>query len=184
VTNIRAANLQDSQAIAEVHVTAWRETYRGLVPETVLKNLSVSERAEKWRQAILGRPANPFYHPIFVEVQDGEIVGFADGGHCRSAALGQEMEIYAIYLFERVKHRGIGSALLRALIGDFVPQGALSAGLWVLRDNHPARSFYESFGAQRAAERVEHRQGYDLEEVGYFWSDLSFVLQIRAQSGR
>ena len=157
-------------------MTAWRESYRGLVPETVLNNLSVLERAEKWRQAIQRTSPTSVYHAIFVAEQDGEIVGFADGGPCRSAALGQEMEIYAIYLFERVKRRGIGSALLRTLIDDFVSQSALSAGLWVLRDNHPARSFYESFGAQRAAERVERRPGYDLEEVGYIWPDLSSIL--------
>jgi L-amino acid N-acyltransferase YncA len=176
VTNIRAAQLEDSRAIAEIHVTAWRESYRDLVPETVLNNLSVSERTDKWRQAIQKMSSNLAYHPIFVAERNGEIVGFADGGPCRSVSLGQEMEIYAIYLLARAKRRGFGSALLRTLAMDFVSKGALSAGVWVLRDNHTARSFYERFGAQCAADRVERRPECDLIEVGYIWSDLRPII--------
>ena len=36
MTNIREAQLEDSEAIAEAHVTAWRESYRDLIPETRL----------------------------------------------------------------------------------------------------------------------------------------------------
>jgi len=51
-------------------------------------------------------------------------------------------------LLDRAKRQGIGSALLRVLMRDFLAAGANSASVWMLRDNWPARSFYERRGVQ------------------------------------
>jgi ribosomal protein S18 acetylase RimI-like enzyme len=176
VTNFRVANLQDAGAMAEVQVTACRESYRDLLPETMLSNLSVLERTEILQEGIQSASTNSTYLAIFVAEQEGEIVGFAGGGPCRFASLGQEMEIYAIYLLARSKRRGIGGTLLRALAADFLRQGASSAGLWVLPGNRAARSFFERFGAQCAPEKEEHRLGSDMIEIGYVWPNLSSVI--------
>jgi hypothetical protein len=45
---IRPATLADAAAIAKVHVEAWRETYRGLVPDSVLAGLSVERGVRAW----------------------------------------------------------------------------------------------------------------------------------------
>ena len=37
---VRPATLEDSSSIGEVHVTAWKETYRGMVPDSMLAALS------------------------------------------------------------------------------------------------------------------------------------------------
>jgi len=44
---IRGATLGDAAAIAGVHIVSWRETYLGLIPETMLRDLSVSVRTER-----------------------------------------------------------------------------------------------------------------------------------------
>jgi hypothetical protein len=44
--------------------------------------------------------------------------------------------------------------------------------VWVLRDNESARRFYESFGAEAVAERVERLADYDVVVIGYAWRDL------------
>jgi ribosomal protein S18 acetylase RimI-like enzyme len=168
---IRVANIEDAEAIAAVHVTGWRESYSGLVPQPVLDGLSIPDRAAKWRQAI-HETQNKAGQSIFVAEKQGEIVGFVDGGKCRSDLFGREMEVYAIYLLQRIQRVGRGTALLNALFSDFISQAAYSAGVWVLRDNHPARRFYEKRGAQYAADRVEQRPGYALIEVGYGWADI------------
>jgi hypothetical protein len=50
---IRLANRADAPALAGVHVAAWRESYRDLIPESVLATLSTDDRLSTWR-AILG----------------------------------------------------------------------------------------------------------------------------------
>ena len=50
VPTIREAARQDCDAIGEVHVAAWRETYAGLLPEAMLAGLSPGRRADMWRR--------------------------------------------------------------------------------------------------------------------------------------
>ena len=45
---IRAATPKDARPVAEVHVTSWRHTYRGLVPDDYLDRLSVDDRESMW----------------------------------------------------------------------------------------------------------------------------------------
>ncbi|MGE5538541.1 MAG: N-acetyltransferase family protein [Gemmatimonas sp.] len=171
-TTIRPATPDDADGMAEVSVAAWRETYGGLLPQPTLDGMSVPDRAAWWRQRLSsGSPDRPRPR-AWVAERGGRIVGFVDGGPARAAELGQEMEVYAIYLLDSVKRQGLGRRLLRAIFRDFVAHGATSAGLWVLRDNHGARRFYEACGAVPTTERTESRPGYALTEVGYAWRDL------------
>jgi len=45
---IRSATASDAPAIGHVHVESWRSTYRGLMPDAVLVNLSAEQRATFW----------------------------------------------------------------------------------------------------------------------------------------
>jgi hypothetical protein len=49
--------------------------------------------------------------------------------------------------------------LLGTIVRDFLAHGKTSAGLSVIRDNAVARRFYEKFGAQLTADKVEQRPG-------------------------
>jgi L-amino acid N-acyltransferase YncA len=150
-------------------VTAWHESFRDLLPAIAFEAITIPIRMERWRERLEQSPSLP----IYVAERDNEIVGFADGGPARpNEALGQEMQIYAVYLVSRAKRQGIGTRLLQRVVHDFLAQGRSSACVWTLRDASPARHFYESLGAQLAAEKIEHRPAYDREIVGYVWPDL------------
>jgi GNAT superfamily N-acetyltransferase len=171
MTTIRLASIDDAAALAEVHVAAWRESYGALLPKAMLARLSSPIRAERWRR-MLSDPARP---RVYLAEQEGWIVGFVDGGRCRDRALAQDMEIYELYLLDAVKRQGIGGRLLKAVVHDFLAEGAVSAGVWALGDNHSARAFYERFGAEPVAEKVERLGDFDVHEVGYAWRDLRRV---------
>ena len=49
---IRKATEEDAEAIAFVHVTAWQETYKGMMPAAILDHLSVNERSDCWRRIL------------------------------------------------------------------------------------------------------------------------------------
>ena len=49
---IRTARIEDSPGIARVHVDSWRTTYRGIVPQDVLENLSYQQRQEIWQERL------------------------------------------------------------------------------------------------------------------------------------
>ena len=168
--SIRKATLADVDGIACVHVQAWRESYRDLMPQAVLDGLSVERRAAQWR-GTLGDPNSPVC--VYVAVQDGAICGFGSGGKTRWTGLATDGEISALYLLDAIKRRGVGRRLFRALIRRLAAQGLRSAGLWVLTGNAPARGFYEALGGRAGETRTERRGELVLDEIAYLWDDLS-----------
>ena len=79
---LRPAHRGDAPRLARAHVQAWRETYRGLMPDAVLDRQTVEGRAAMWRQALdPDRPDDGRFTLLLEEA--GEVVGFASGGPAR-----------------------------------------------------------------------------------------------------
>jgi hypothetical protein len=77
---VREANIRDVGAIARVHVNTWRTTYRGIIPEDYLANLSYEKPEKSWVQIL--KNGDWF---IYVAIDEsGEIIGFACGGKERT----------------------------------------------------------------------------------------------------
>lgn len=176
---IRRARASDAPAIATVHVAAWHETYRGQIPESMLRALSVHDRTERWRR-ILTMPDPAMETAAFVALCDGRtVVGFGSCGRQRTPAHladGLEGEISALYVLQAHHRRGLGRQLMAEMARDLTARGLRGAGLWVLRDNLPARRFYETLGARVVGQRIESRApGHDLHEVAYGWHDLRIL---------
>ena len=112
---IRAATTADAPALARVHVTAWRETYAGIVPDAQLAKLSIERRAAMWTR-ILNDPSN--VTAVLVVERDGEVIGFGACGSQRTATLeekGYDGEVSAIYVLRSFQKQGVGAALMRSM---------------------------------------------------------------------
>jgi ribosomal protein S18 acetylase RimI-like enzyme len=165
--NIRPATLDDVDEIARVHVQAWRETYRGLVPDRMLEELSVADRATLWR-SVIADPANAAAL-LVLEDGNGALVGFGSAGRAPNRDLQTDGEITAIYLLDAVKRRGFGRVLFTRLLAELTNKGFPSAGLWVLASNAPACRFYEAMGGSAGFRRSEEHDGAALTEIAYSW---------------
>jgi ribosomal protein S18 acetylase RimI-like enzyme len=174
---VRVAGPKDAAAIAAVHVASWRETYSDLLPQSMLDALSVAERTGRWER-ILNDMTDTLDASAFVAEWVGEAVGFASGCNQRDETLGMQGftgEISAIYVLKRAQRQGAGGRLLRAVALSLCDQGHKAASLWVLRDNQPARRFYERLGAVVEGEK-EDRDSATLVELAYGWRDLSVLV--------
>ena len=166
---IRPATLDDVEGIAKVHVDAWRSTYRGIMPDAFLDSLSYERRAEQRRTAMLERAGKEWSH--VAEDDDGRIIGFALGGRERDGTPGFDGELYAIYLLDEYRGRGIGRELTLTIARDLAANGMLSLLVWVLADN-PSKRFYERLGAVEVTRKMMVIGGVELEEIGYGWKEL------------
>jgi GNAT superfamily N-acetyltransferase len=166
---IRAALPADAPAIARVHVQAWLETYRGLVPDAMLDALSVDRNAGMW-EAALGHEQHGV---VQVAETEAGIVGFGSAGEARDARLGTSGEVSSIYLLDHSKRRGIGRTLFGSLLRALAERGHTSVGLWVLVGNAPTRRFYEALGGRIGPARVRQNDHGDLNEIAYVWDDLA-----------
>src|SRR4051812_25159541 len=163
---IREAQPADAPGIARVVVDSWRSTYRGLMPDDVLDNLSYERRTQLWAEAL----ADPENSIFVAETPTGEIVGVASGGPDRPDALGYAGELYAIYLLAAYQGQGLGRRLTAAVAQRLAERGLTSMLVWVLASN-PARRFYESLGGTPLPEREMSLGGVSLTLAGYGWRD-------------
>lgn len=160
---IRWATVEDAGAIAQVHVSAWRAAYRGIVPAARLAALDV----ERIRLRTLGRLGSG--ERILVAVAGGEVIGFASlgAGRDEDSVPGRTGEVYALYLAPEHWHRGIGARLLQRALEELAALGYGEAVLWVLAANAPARRFYEAMGFTLDGTAKGIEIGTPLEEIRY-----------------
>jgi ribosomal protein S18 acetylase RimI-like enzyme len=179
---IRVASLADAGDIAAMHVASWHETYAGMLPDEMLASLSIDSRAAMWAK-IMGEPATSNSTVVYVAELDNRIVGFGSCCAQRTETLREayDGEIGAIYVLKVFQRYAIGTRLLFAMASDLSQRGFGAASLWVLRDNAPARRFYERYGAQVIAEREDVRKEVVLVEVAYGWIRLAELARVTAR---
>ena len=153
-----------------MHVASWRTTYVGLLAEEFLTSLSQLGYTERWER-VIGDGATL----VVVAEEAGEVVGFASGGRERAGEIGYAGELYAIYLLEGAQRRGLGRELFRAIVDGLRGMELSDLIVWVLRDNHRARGFYERLGGVYVRSQPITIGPSTLEEVSYGWRRLDDV---------
>jgi RimJ/RimL family protein N-acetyltransferase len=164
---IRLANIADARAIAEVHVAAWRAAYSGHMPKTFLEALSVNERTSMWGHAL----KEPGPGTTLVIEHERQVVGFCVYGPSRDedAPAGTTGELVAINLLPSHWRRGLGTAACSHILEQARLRKWSSLTLWVLKENVPARAFYERLGfvLDDYEKRDSRLVGVPLHEVRY-----------------
>ena len=144
---IRRATRDDCEGIARVHVQAWEESYRGVLPDRALEPYDFERRFAEWSE-ILAEDASIAYVAC-----DGEcIVGFAYALENHDEP-GYDALLSTLYVLAAYHRRGIAVRLLEALDAALREYGLDGMWLLTLRDRNPARGFYEHLGAIRIREQ-------------------------------
>ncbi|UOQ43541.1 GNAT family N-acetyltransferase [Halobacillus salinarum] len=170
---IREARFEDAETIANIHVASWKSTYKDLIDERDLSNITVENRIALW-ETVLRTPVNGQIAYV-IENDNGEVVGFVSGGRERTKNYGYDGEIYSIYLLDQYQRKGYGSKLLQAVAASMAKEGYQSLLVWVLTHN-PSSAFYTNLGAHPVeAERVTIGQG-TYEETAFGWKDIHQLL--------
>lgn len=172
MNNIRLAQTGDAAGIAKVHVQSWQETYRGIMPDDLLDNLSV-ERRQRWWETVIAEQLDT--SPLFVALIDDEIVAFASGGKAREAFENYDCELYAIYALKSAQGQGIGRALMEQIAQSLHNLGYKAMRLWVAKGN-PTEKFYAHMGGKPLTEKTETIGETEIIETAYGWPDLQMLL--------
>ncbi|AFZ33298.1 GCN5-related N-acetyltransferase [Gloeocapsa sp. PCC 7428] len=161
---IREAAISDVNTLAQIHVASWRTSYRGIMPDDLLDNLSVNEFEQIWYNNL----HNNDRVNLVCQVED-QVVGWASLGVSRDDDALSTKELYGIYLFPNQYRRGYGSALWEAVLQICAAQGATRITLWVLYNNVNARHFYEQMGCslEKGVIKEVERFGVVIPEVRY-----------------
>lgn len=169
---IKKADAKDAAGIARVHIDTWRTSYRGIVPDNHLSNLSYNTSRRQWERALLDRKSQP---AVYIAEDDaGDVVGFVSCGPDRDNDPTYVGEIFALYVLQKMQRMGIGGQLMTAAVRDLKSRGLNSMIVWVLAAN-PSRRFYERLGGDHVQTRNITIGGKQLEEYGYGWKNLDLM---------
>lgn len=139
--NIRRPRPDEAEALADLHLRSWEETYAGQFPPSAWGADARAQRIRMW--TAICTEARPEWLTAVAEM-DGEVVGIAHSGASDDDT---GRLLWLIYVLKSAQGSGAGQALLDAVIGDE------PATLWVLEENPRARAFYERNGFRADGER-------------------------------
>jgi ribosomal protein S18 acetylase RimI-like enzyme len=155
---IRPAVPDDSGAMAEVFIRAWRQAYPGVVPAAVLAALD-HEQTARWLAELIDRRTEG---ETDVAERAGQLVGFVRYGKERGEqAAGY---VFGLYVDPGAAGQGAGQQLLRHAVDRLRADGYGSVALHVFEANARARRFYTLAGFEPdGSTRVEPQ--YQATEV-------------------
>lgn len=136
------AEMQDTRAVAEIHVETWQAAYAGIVPDELLASLSIDKHELMWRESVeRGVPE------LWVAKESGTVLGWIAFGRSRDPdAQADEAEIWAIYVGPAHWSRGVGKNLWRRAREQMHSDGFKTVSLWAFPENLRAARFYEALG--------------------------------------
>ncbi len=139
---IRKAQTEDISRIAEIFVFGKRTAYRDIFKND---DFSFNElQVVPLYQLYLDNPSLLRNMTVY---DDGIVKGVINTEYIENG-----LEICELYVEPFFRGHGVGSELLRHVLSEANAEKADKVGLWVIKDNLPARKFYERHGFHAAGE--------------------------------
>ena len=150
---VRATTITDWQALREIRLQALRDA------PSAFGSTHVREAAfadDEWHRRA---------------TRDGSFLAFLPevspaglgGGYL---AAPDTVELIGMFVRPQARGRGVGEAIIEAVAGWAIQQGASTVHLWVTETNKPARMLYERCGFTVTAERQPLPSNPSLGELG------------------
>jgi ribosomal protein S18 acetylase RimI-like enzyme len=176
---VRTACFGDASSVADIHQRSWEVGYRGIVPDPLLRAVSLVQREERWRQILADDGG--VLETLVAASDDGAICGFVSFGlrmpfgdeteHIGGKATGPDVgSVVALYVDPEHWRRGVGRSLLKEALRRMFRGGCREATIWVLKQNDGALAFYR--GAGFRADGVEALHMPTGQSEMRLWLDL------------
>ena len=170
---VRPARAGDAGDLARVQVASWLSCLCGIVPSSLLAELTSDEAfavwRDRWRDAITSPPTSR--HRVLVAVSGDpgarEVVGFVSLGPATDADRwpGTDAEIYEFRVSPDRAGQGDDSRLLHAAADTLAGDGFGTVSIWVPEADAVLRRFLESAGWAADGARAEMDVGTSVPVV-------------------
>jgi len=143
-------------------VASWRAGYVGVVPGSLLAELTGDEAQgvfrDRWRDAVTNPPTSR--HRVLVAVEanvDRAVAGFASVGPATDSDRwpGTDAGLYELRVMPELTGRGHGSRLLHAVADTLVKDGFHTVDTWVLEADSVLSGFLSAAGWAADGARAE-----------------------------
>lgn len=117
---IRAAQPDDAEALAHLHLDVWEDAYTGLMPPSVFadRRADVAARVTTWEEILSASGASKVAATTWVAEDSDGLVGFVSVGPPRDNEMEHDEEVWALYVRASSWGTGLGHALLHTAVAD------------------------------------------------------------------
>lgn len=161
--SIRPARADEAEALAHLHVAAWRDAHAGLAPAAVTQALGVANRMPVWQRYLADTAQQ-----VLVSEHNGALAALVCFGPASQAELGNQAEIKHLYVAASARQLGLGKALLEAALVRLAKDGYTNATLAVVAENTTARGFYQACGGQEVG---------TFSDAGPLWKSSNVIVE-------
>lgn len=157
---IRKVRQGDAKTLATIQTESWKAAFAGILNKETLAKCTDIDRATAMYQRLLDENKG-----------NGYLLTVAGKPHCiaywdaaRDAEFSGKAELICIHSLPDNWHKGYGGQMMDRVLKDIREAGYTEAVLWVFRENHRARAFYE---AKEFMMTDISKPAFDTEEVLY-----------------
>ena len=149
---VRAARASDAATLARLQVASWQASLAGLVPDSVLTELTSAEAVgqfeSRWLEAITAPPTSRHRVHVAYAPDSADLFGFAAAGPATDEDLwpGSDGELYELHVAPPLREEGHDGRLLHAVADTLVEDGFSTAVTWALAGDSSRITFLEAAG--------------------------------------
>lgn len=157
---IRKAAFSDAAAITDVHVETWKVSYKGLVPDDILSQRTVTAERTSFIEKLISEGS------VFVAEKSGNLSGFITSRRYEDTG---EIEIF--YVLPEDQRQGIGEQLFNFTARELKNAGAKHMTVWTLKDA-PSVNFYKKMSGKLSGRLKEWKYGLTVVELVWNLEDI------------
>ena len=128
---------KDARALKNIHVSAYKTSYRGFMPDDYLNSLAVTEDVVERTKAYIEKTE------CYMVEENGEKIAFVYLDYPKEKK--EVFEIMAIYVHPIWHHKGVGRLIVNELSQIKKKEGFEKIIAWTMK-NGPSVGFYEKMG--------------------------------------
>ena len=163
---IRYATLDDLDQITHLYFQNHIITYKGLLPDEYISNLSLDNCRLKWSQFLCDPESR-----IWVALDEKMFLGFIAGRP--DPELARTWYLDSLHVSEESRGKGVGSALIRTA-GSYAAENLYeNMSICIVRGNDRAGNLYQNLGAVHYKYFEDSFMGSPSRSEKLLWEDIT-----------
>lgn len=165
--NIREANTDDIELIANLYVMNWKKTYVGLLPDSFLNGLTVNDGIKKWKEYFTKEK-----HMIFVAYENEKFLGFSA---CKEdEELKNCLYLDSLHVCEISRGKRVGTKLINTVGSYAYIKGYEHMSICIVKGNDKAKGIYEKMGAKHYKDFIDYFENIESNSEKLIWDNLNY----------
>lgn len=167
---IRQIINNDINAVARIYTDNWKNTYKDILSDSFLKNMTYEHSKEKWLSYI-----QIFNQGVFVALdKNNTIIGFA--AYKPYDDLKKCLLLDSLHILQSMQGSGVGKKLIFTVAEYAYNNEYEKMSICIVKGNNRAKRIYTHLGAKSYKDFIDNFEGAQSNSTVLLWDDLNILI--------